>query len=49
MAELIGRGVVCLDMLECRRFPLDEINAALDAVSNNPGGFTNVVVMPGTS
>jgi alcohol dehydrogenase len=48
MAELIGRGVVCLDMLECRRFPLDEINAALDAVSNNPGGFTNVVVMPGT-
>jgi alcohol dehydrogenase len=48
MAELIGRGVVDLGSLECRRFALDDINAALDVVRDNPGGFTNVVVTPKT-
>jgi alcohol dehydrogenase len=48
MAELIGRGVVDLSTIESRRFPLDDINTALDAVRNNPGGFINVVVTPST-
>jgi alcohol dehydrogenase len=49
MAELIDRGVVDLTSLECQRFTLPDINAALDAVRNSPGGFTNVVVSPETS
>ncbi|BGP39988.1 hypothetical protein JCM10450v2_003968 [Rhodotorula kratochvilovae] len=47
LVKLIGAGVVDLSFLEHKRFALDEVNEALDFVGDRPGGFTNVVVVPG--
>lgn len=47
MIALIAAGVIDLSFLEQRRFGLSEVNAALDFVGSRPGGFTNVVVLPG--
>ncbi len=44
LAELAGSGALDLSILEHKRFPLDEVNAALGLAEQRSGGFTNVVV-----
>jgi len=46
MVELAQNGVVNLSVFDTKTYTLDQINAALDAVTGSPGGFTNVVVQP---
>lgn len=46
LIALVGAGVVDLSWLENQTFPLDKVNEALDAASDRPGGFVNVVVIP---
>jgi alcohol dehydrogenase len=46
LIALIGAGVIDLSWLENQTFPLDKVNDALDAASDRPGGFINVVVIP---
>jgi alcohol dehydrogenase len=45
MAEMAGAGTLDLSVLEHQRFPLDQIDAALEAVDRRNGGFTNVVIV----
>lgn len=45
MAAMKAAGTLDLSVLEHRRFPLTQINAALDAIENRSGGFTNVVIV----
>lgn len=47
MITMIAAGVIDLSFLEHRRFSLPEVNDALDLVGSRPGGFLNVVVVPG--
>lgn len=44
MAQMAAAGTLDLSVLEHQRFPLDQINQALDAVEQRHGGFSNVVV-----
>jgi D-arabinose 1-dehydrogenase-like Zn-dependent alcohol dehydrogenase len=44
LATMLGSGVVDLSVLQPRCWPLDEINAAISAVSSGDGGFTNYLV-----
>jgi D-arabinose 1-dehydrogenase-like Zn-dependent alcohol dehydrogenase len=46
MAEMVRAGVLDLSSIKTKAFPLDEVNQALDAVKQRPGGFTNIVVNP---
>ena len=46
MAALAEAGLVDLDIFEHRGFALEEVNEALAAVGENPGGFVNIVVLP---
>lgn len=46
LVALIGAGVVDLSWLDNRAFALDDVNEALAAASDQPGGFVNVVVLP---
>lgn len=48
MAEMAAAGTLDLSVFEHEIFPLSEVNEALDAVENRKGGFTNVVVAPGS-
>lgn len=47
MIGMIGAGVIDLSFLEHRTFALPEVNEAIERVGSRPGGFENVVVMPG--
>ncbi|MCE3555809.1 alcohol dehydrogenase catalytic domain-containing protein [Pseudonocardia sp. RS11V-5] len=49
MIAMIGAGVIDLSFLEHRVFGLPEVNEAIERVGSRPGGFENVVVMPGQS
>jgi alcohol dehydrogenase len=46
MAELVRAGVVDLAPIKPQVFPLAEVNEALAAVKERPGGFVNIVVAP---
>lgn len=46
MSALAEAGLVDLDIFEHRAFALEEVNEALAAVGENPGGFVNVIVRP---
>ncbi|HEY2533344.1 MAG TPA: alcohol dehydrogenase catalytic domain-containing protein [Xanthobacteraceae bacterium] len=46
MAEMVRAGVLDLSSIKSKAFPLDQVNQALDAVKQRPGGFTNIVVNP---
>jgi len=46
MAEMAGVGALDLSSLVTKVYGLDEVNAALEAVKERPGGFTNLVVHP---
>ena len=39
-------GLIDLDIFEHRAFALEEVNKALEAVGENPGGFVNIIVRP---
>jgi hypothetical protein len=45
MVALIGAGVIDFSFLEHQTFPLAEVNEALSAAGDRPGGFSNVVVL----
>jgi alcohol dehydrogenase len=47
MITMIAAGIIDLSFLEHRRFDLAEVNDALGLVGSRPGGFVNVVVVPG--
>ena len=47
LVRLVDAGVIDLSILEHKTFPLDEVNDAFAFVGDRPGGFTNVVVLPG--
>lgn len=47
LIRLVDAGVVDLSILEHKKFPLEEVNDAFAFVGDRPGGFTNVVVLPG--
>jgi threonine dehydrogenase-like Zn-dependent dehydrogenase len=47
MAEMAAAGTLDLSMLEHQRFPLAQIEQALEAVDRRNGGFTNVVITHG--
>ena len=46
MVDLAASGQVRLDVFEHQRFPLDDINDALETIDNRNGGFSNYVVCP---
>lgn len=46
MAELARAGTLDLSAFEHHRFPLSEINAALDGLKKRSSGFSNYVVTP---
>jgi alcohol dehydrogenase len=46
MAEMARVGVLDLSQLTSQPYPLGQINEALDAVKERPGGFVNIVVNP---
>ena len=46
MVDLATSGRVRLDVFEHHRFPLDDINGALDTLDNRNGGFSNYVICP---
>jgi threonine dehydrogenase-like Zn-dependent dehydrogenase len=46
MAEMARTGVLDLSRLTSQAYPLDRVNAALEAVKARPGGFVNIVVNP---
>ena len=48
MAEMAHAGTLDLSVFEHEVYPLSEVNEALDAVDKRRGGFTNVVVVPGS-
>ncbi|HOY01448.1 MAG TPA: zinc-binding dehydrogenase, partial [Zoogloea sp.] len=41
LVGMIGAGLVDLDLLEPRAYPLDQLNEALAAVESQANGFTN--------
>jgi alcohol dehydrogenase len=45
MAAMAHAGTLDLGVFEHERFPLDQVNEALDAIDKRTGGFTNVVIM----
>lgn len=47
LIALVASGVIDLSFLENRSFALPEVNEALQCVGARPGGFVNVVVLPG--
>jgi alcohol dehydrogenase len=46
MAEMARAGVLDLSHLRSRAYPLAQVNDALDAIKERPGGFVNIVVNP---
>jgi D-arabinose 1-dehydrogenase-like Zn-dependent alcohol dehydrogenase len=44
MADMVRAGVLDLSSIKSQAFPLDQVNQALDAIKQRPGGFTNIVV-----
>jgi alcohol dehydrogenase len=46
MAEMARVGVLDLSPIKSKAYPLDQVNEALDAIKQRPGGFTNIVVHP---
>jgi D-arabinose 1-dehydrogenase-like Zn-dependent alcohol dehydrogenase len=46
MADMVRAGVVDLSSIKSQAFPLGQVNQALDAIKQRPGGFTNIVVNP---
>lgn len=46
MADLVEQGALDLSFYEHEKFPLDEVNAAIDGTGDRKGGFTNTVVNP---
>jgi alcohol dehydrogenase len=46
MAEMARCGMVDLSVFEHIRFPLTEVNSAINGVASRNGGFSNFVVMP---
>lgn len=45
MAQMAGAGTLDLSIFEHKRFPLEQVNEALDAAAGiHHGGFTNVVI-----
>jgi alcohol dehydrogenase len=48
MAEMAAAGTLDLSVFDHEIYPLSRINEALDAVEKRRGGFTNVVVVPGS-
>ena len=49
LADMAGAGTLNLDVFKHERFELTDVNAALDAVDQRAGGFTNVVVVHNSS
>lgn len=47
MIAMIDAEVIDLSFVEHRRFGLFEVNEAFDLVGSRPGGFVNIVVLPG--
>lgn len=47
MIALIDAGVIDVSKYENKAFALDDVNKAIEAVGNRPGGFVNVIVKPG--
>jgi threonine dehydrogenase-like Zn-dependent dehydrogenase len=47
LVPLMGAGVVDMSFLEHQSFALDDVDAALKAVGDRPGGAVNIVVKPG--
>ena len=48
MIRMIATGVIDLTAITHKTFPLDQVNEAFAFVGDRPGGFTNVVVLPGS-
>jgi alcohol dehydrogenase len=48
MAEMAAAGTLNLSVFEHESYPLSQVNEALDAIDKRRGGFTNVVVTPGS-
>lgn len=46
MAEMVRAGTVDLSVLEHVRYPLTEVNSAINGVATRNGGFTNFVICP---
>ena len=46
MAEMARVGVLDLSQLTTRPYALEQVNEALAAVKERPGGFVNIVVNP---
>jgi alcohol dehydrogenase len=46
MGLLADAGLVDFEIFEHRMFPLEDVNDALAASGENPGGFVNIVVKP---
>ncbi|MBI4921509.1 MAG: alcohol dehydrogenase catalytic domain-containing protein [Devosia nanyangense] len=46
MAEMVRAGTLDLSVFEHVRFPLAEVNRALDGTHFRDGGFTNLVIVP---
>ncbi|MFD6059495.1 alcohol dehydrogenase catalytic domain-containing protein [Rhodococcus wratislaviensis] len=47
LIAMVAAGVIDLSFLDHRRFGLAEVNDAVELVGSRPGGFLNVVVLPG--
>lgn len=48
MAEMAEAGTLDLSVFEHEIYPMSQVNEALEAVDKRRGGFTNVVVVPGS-
>jgi alcohol dehydrogenase len=46
LADMAEAGLLDLSILEHRRFPLSQVNAALEGIPARNGGFTNLVIAP---
>lgn len=46
MAELARSGLLDMSVFEHRRFPLEEVNAAISGLPDRNGGFSNYVIIP---
>ncbi len=46
MATLADAGLVDMELFQHRKFALEDVNAALAASGETPGGFVNIVVKP---
>lgn len=49
MIAMIASGAIDMSYLNHRQFSLSEVNDAINFIGSRPGGFTNVVVIPGQS